>query len=76
MLKAFLPCCYVLSLLLHEIESLVVQTTNEVPIHRSFPCPPKGLISVQPSIETVEGHAEHMSILEFLFLMVYDTCST
>ena len=40
--KSF-DCQYVLFLLLHEIESIFVQRTNEVPIHRSFPCPMKGL---------------------------------
>jgi hypothetical protein len=33
-----------MSLSLHEIESLFVQRANEVPIHRSFPCPTKGLL--------------------------------
>ena len=40
-------CRQVLSLSLHEIESLFVQRANEVPIHRSFPCPTKGLFIVE-----------------------------
>ena len=30
-------------MLLHEVESLFIQRTNKVSIHRRFPCPTKGL---------------------------------
>ena len=41
-------CRHVLSLLLHEIESLL--RTDEVPIHRSFLCPTKGLFFITPNL--------------------------
>ena len=46
-------CWHDLSLLLHKIESLFVQRTNEVPvpIPRSLPCPTKGLF-----LNNCDGH--------------------